>query len=132
MKLQGVGADTIKCVNFIYLAPVKRETGERPVRTRHCNCGAFYLKHSRARTSLLDRCGAYLCGFSCDVKYNSWCYVIIPLHVCRCAERTSVFCIYYCIIFNIYKTDLFTVINLREGHKTCRCRSQETCLIAVP
>lgn len=32
----------------ILMYPVKRETGERPVRTRHCNCGAFYLKHSIA------------------------------------------------------------------------------------
>ena len=41
MKLQGVGADTIKCVDFIYLAPVKRETGENPVRTRHRNQGVM-------------------------------------------------------------------------------------------
>ena len=25
--------------------PVKRETGERPVRTRHCNCEAFYRRY---------------------------------------------------------------------------------------
>ena len=42
--------DLVVCIDIMYAdrdmvmsaGPVKRETGERPVRTRHCNCGAFY------------------------------------------------------------------------------------------
>lgn len=43
--------------------PVKRETGERPVRTRHCNCVALYLLR----------------------KY----VILMSLQFCSCAGRTQ-------------------------------------------